>query len=808
MKNASYLLPLVFLFICSGAFAQRYHCNGRVIDAGTGEALAFVNIVTNESAIGTATDIDGKFSIAAPEPIEYLRLSYVGYQPKTFYLHGNTKNLTIELQKTSVELEEVLIVAGENPAHRIINNVIANRKKNDPENLPSFSYTSYDKMVFTMDTLEIPPEALEQEADSGDMGLRNFLREKDFFMMETVSERKFMAPDRNYEKVLASRISGFKDPIFLFLSSNLQSPSFYKEFITIFGNQYINPISGGSTRKYFFNIEDTAYTERLDTVFIISYRPRINTNFEGLSGVLSINSNGWAIQNVIAEPAKNDGSLRIRIQQMYELIDGKQWFPVQLDTDITLRNVEVNQYNPTGRGKSYIRDIELNPELVRRMFNQISVEVAPNAGDRSEEYWRQYRGDSLSDRERRTYEFIDSIGKAEDFDRMAGTVKSLLNNRLPLGYVDLDLSKIARYNDYEGLYLGLGLLTSKKLSQTFALGGYWGYGFGDQTAKYGGDLQLTLDRYRELKLRFSYFDDVTETGGVSFWDDSRRQITPENFRNFLLKTMDRTERMHAAISFRALRYATVNFGLTIDDKKTIDRYVFAGPGQDLSTAANEFKFTEVSAGIRYAYKEKFLQMPDTRISMGTGFPVIWLNYTRGLAGPFDGQYEYNKFDLKIEKSFRFKYLGTSTFDLRAGYIDRAVPWSNLYNGHGSYRVFTIYAPSSFATMRMNEFLSDRYAFLFFTHNFGELLWRGRFSPEIAVATNIGIGKLDHPEYHEGVALNMMDKGYIESGLLLNNMLNITGIYKLGFGMFYRYGSYHLPKLADNFAYKITLQLPF
>ncbi|MFW5705369.1 MAG: DUF5686 family protein, partial [Bacteroidota bacterium] len=668
LKNILFFAAIVFSLQLYG---QRYHCFGKVFDAETGQPLAFVNIMTNASNNGTSTDIDGKFSITSPEPIEFLQLSYVGYEPKTFWLQGKTKNLKIELVKTSVELEEVLIVAGENPAHRIINNVIANRKNNDPENLSSFSYTSYDKMVFTMDTLEIPPAALEEEVDSGDIRLRNFLREKDFFMMETVSERKFMAPGRNYENVLASRIAGFKDPIFLFLSSNLQSPSFYKEFISIFGNQYVNPISGGSTRKYFFNLEDTAYTERLDTVFIISYRPRINTNFEGMKGVLSINSNGWAIQNVIAEPANNDGNLRVRIQQMYEQIDGKQWFPVQLDTDITLRNVEVNRYNPTGRGKSYIRDIELNPELVRRMFNQISVEVAPNAGDRSDAYWRKYRGDSLNARERRTYEFIDSIGQAEDFDRIAGTAKTLLNNRLPLGYVDIDLSKIARYNNYEGLYLGLGLLTSKKLSQTLGLGGYWGYGFGDKEAKYGGDLQLTIDKYRELKFRLSYFDDVTETGGVGFWDDNKRLTAPENFRDLLLNTMDRTEKMHASVSFRTLVYATVNLGLTVDHKKTVDGYTFNGPGRDISAPGNEFRFTELNAGVRYAYKEKFIKMPDARISMGTKYPIVWLNFTRGLAGAFEGQYQYNKLDLKIKKSFRFKYLGTSTIDLRAGFIDRA-----------------------------------------------------------------------------------------------------------------------------------------
>jgi len=821
---------LLFLFGTIAVFqllqAQTFRFNGKVIDEETRLPLAFVNIVTDQSKIGTATDIDGKFEISSQQPVEFLRLSYVGYEPMTFYLHGKNENLKIYLKKTSLELDEVVIIAGENPAHRIIRHVIENRDANDPEKLQSFSYTSYDKMVFTVDTLQIPdiPELTVDStnqadtanvaavADSSDIRLKNYLEKKDFFMLETVSERKFLSPDRNHQKVLASRISGFKDPVFLFLSSQMQSSSFYKEMINISDKNYINPISNGSLKKYFFQIEDTTYTTTNDTVFIISFRPGINTNFDGLKGVLWINTNGWAIQNVIAEPSRDDGMFTIKIQQMYEFIEGSHWFPVQLNTDIIFKNVTINKYPPVGRGKNYIRNIVLNPELVKRQFNQISIEVDPNAGDRSEAFWIDYRGDSLTERERNTYEFIDSIGKAEDFDKKVKTFKSLITGRLPMGKIDLDLSKIVKYNAHEGLYLGLGLLTSPRLSQTFSLGGFWGYGFKDQTAKYGADLGITLDKYREIKLRLSYFDYVTETGGTGFFDDRDNMLNPDNFRDFLIERMDRTERKQASVSFRALRYGTVNFGFTSDNKRPTYGYNFSVPASQNEVAVSDsnFNFTEISAGFRFAYKEKFIQLPDTEISTGTNYPIFWFNYSRGISGLLDGEYDYNKFDLKIQKSFYIKYFGKSSFDIRAGYIDKPVPYTNLYNGRGAYRMFTIYAPASFATERMNEFLSDRYVYLFYTHNFGKLLWRSKkFSPEFAVATNGGFGWLNHPEYHSNKAtFNMMDKGYFESGLLINNLFNMMRLYTLGVGVYYRYGAYSLPDVGDNFAYKFTLMFPF
>ncbi len=788
--------------------AQNYVVSGRVLDAETRTALPFVNIVAGNSQTGTSSDIDGKFEIVSSQPVRFLRLSYVGYQPLIFDLPDKRTRLEIFMQRASIELEEVQIVAGENPAHRIIKNVIENRDANDPEKLASFAYTSYDKMVFTSDTLDVEEEKIDPN-DSSFIRIKKFLSEKDFFMMETVAERKFMAPDRNKEKVLASRISGFKDPVLLFLSSQLQSTTFYHDMIHIADKDYVNPISRGSLTKYYFQIEDTSYTSRGDSVFIISYRPRKNTNFDGLQGVLSINNYGWAIQNVIAEPWREEEGIGVKIQQMYALVDDSIWFPVQLNTDILFNNMRVNQLVPVGRGKSYISSITLNPELVKRQFNQVSIEFDPNAGDRSEDFWLAYRGDSLSRRERKTYAFMDSIGQEANLDKQVGTLKSLINMRLPLGKIDLDLSKIARYNEFEGFYLGLGLLTSPKLSQRFGAGAYWGYGFKDQTAKYGGNVTVTLDRYREIKLHLNYFKDASETGGVQYFGQNKSLVSPDGFRDFLIKNMDQTERLQFSLSFRALRYGNFNVGLNRDMKQVTNSYYFAPENILPPDEKPVYGFATLSVGFRYAYKEKFLEMPDTRISLGTGYPVLWFQYSRGINGFMDGEYEYNRFDLKITKTFVFKYLGKSTMQLMAGYVDNPIPQSNLYNGHGSYRSFTIYAPASFATQRMNEFLADRYAFLFYTHDFGSLLWRSPiFSPEFAVATNVGFGWLNHPEYHQGVDFKIMDQSYLESGLLINKLLNIGGFYTLGVGVFYRYGYYHLPKVADNFAWKINISFPF
>ncbi|MEN8225041.1 MAG: DUF5686 family protein [Bacteroidota bacterium] len=790
--------------------AQQQSVSGHVYNAANGESLAFVNIVIDDSRQGGATDIDGKFEIISYGPVEFLKLSYVGYEPLTFFINDKTEGLEIFMKKIPYELGEVVILPGINPAHRIIKNVVANRDLNDPEKLKSFSYTSYEKTIFTLD-LDSLRMIDTMMLDTSSLEVRRFFDRQDIFIAESVTERKFLYPDRKSENVIATRVSGMKDPIFVFLVSQIQSTSFYGELINIGNGEYVNPISRGSTSKYTFIIEDTAYSERNDTTFIISYRPKPGTNFDGLKGMLSINTHHWAIRNVIAEPMRDEGIFDIRIQQQYELVDGDQWFPVQLNTDISIKgiNASVNDkiYSFVGVGKSYIHDIQLNPELVRREFNNIEVDVDPAAHDRSERQWNIYRGDSLSGRDKTTYAFMDSIGQEANFDRMAKTFETVMTGRIPYKFVDFDIDKFMRYNQYEGLYLGLGIHTNDRFSRRLKVGGFWGYAFKDKTAKYGGDVSAILHRNSELALRAEYFYDVTESGGVSFPDEEKSFLRGEGLRNFLIRRMNITERALLSMQFRALRHFKWNVAVFHDYKIAYPDYHYGQVLEGTSLLKNEFRFAALSTGFRFAYREKFFRTKRVKISLGTKYPVVRFQYTHGFNQILNGEFEYDRFDLKVTESFYTKYLGLTSIELRAGYIEGDLPYCNLYNGNGSYRLFTIYAPGSFATMRMNEFLSNRYVAFYLSHNFGQLLVRTKFfAPEIVLVTNIAFGDLTNKVQHHNVEYLTMEKGYYESGLVLHGLLNLQ-IYKLGAGVFYRYGPYSFDRIGDNFAYKVSIVFP-
>ncbi len=518
-----------------------------------------------------------------------------------------------------------------------------------------------------------------------------------------------------------------------------------------------------------------------------------------------------AIENGNAKPYPHDPRLSFRVQQKYECIDGQYWFPVQLNTDLLLQHVAVSadsvQYPLVGIGKSYIKDIRINTELTKKEFSNVEIEVMPDAYSKADQLLAIYRIDSLSKREASTYDFIDSIGQEYNFDKLTKGFETIMTGKVPWKWIDFDLRRFLRYNDYESIYLGLGIETNQKVSRLFSIGGFMSYGFRDKHLKFGTHVSLIPYKDAEMKVDISYQNDVAESGGTHFFDDFKK-FSYDHYREPLLMRMDRIEKFEGSIGFRSLSYLKTFISFSRTYKEPGYDYYFGQPGGEVALLSDSFRFTEGSVTFRYAYKEKFLKNVRTKISLGTTWPVIWLTYTRGFADILGGEFGFNRMDLKIQKSFFIKYLGETSLMLKAGYIDSALPYSNLYNGNGSYHTFTLFAPHSFATMRLDEFLLDRYVAIYLTHNFGKLLFRAKgFEPEIELTTNIGFGSLKYPEYHHHITFQTMEKGFFETGLNVNKLLNINGLISIGFGAHYRYGPYHLEREVENFAFKFTMILP-
>ena len=248
--------------------------------------------------------------------------------------------------------------------------------------------------------------------------------------------------------------------------------------------------------------------------------------------------------------------------------------------------------------------------------------------------------------------------------------------------------------------------------------------------------------------------------------------------------------------------------MRVQEKKAYRDYYFTAPDMDDGEPQTTFNFTDLQIGFRFAFQGKsggnHKGTDFIRFKIPGGLVELHQRYFRA----FKSAYNYDKIDLKVEGSKQFKYLGDFNFRLMAGIVLGEIPVSNLYIENGSYRDVTIYAPNSFGTMRTSEFLSDKYAALYLTHNFGNLLLDfKKFHPEFMVVTNITFGTLSNKQNHHNIDYNTLEMGYYESGLVIRKLLDLQ-LLDIGVGVLYRYGPYGYDQISKNFAYKFSIFYAF
>lgn len=784
--------------------AQPTVISGQVFDQESYEPLPFVNITYNQTCNGTAADINGRFTLQAEGGITSLAFSFVGYETFTMPITQNTPlPLQIYMQPAATQLAEIEVVAGENPAHRIIRNAVANREVNNPENLNSFSYTSYNKLILTISTDSLPLLDTLGNVDSAMVALQEFTEQQHLFLMETASQRIYKKPNKSTERVIANRVSGFKNPSFVLLASQLQSFSFYTDFVTVLDVDYLNPISKGSTKKYLFLLQDTTFSGT-DTTFVIRFRPFKNPNFNALSGLIYLNSSSWAIQNVIAEPVVQAG-FNIKIQQLYRRFE-QGWFLIQLNYDFEFNNLNINGLSPIGVGRTYLTDIKINPALQNKDFDVVAVKIEPDATEKDPTFWRDYRQDSLTEKETETYRTIDSIGQAERFEQRLKWLQALGEGKIRYGILDFPIDQLLRFNIYEGIRLGLAAETNPKLAKWLRLGGNVAYGFGDEVWKWGYFGEVIINQRQNFRIGGGYGFDIYESGGTHWIDPEKPSIFRDNnYRQIWLQQFDELSQGFGYISWHPRPNLHTKLQVSRENRYMPGDYFYQTTTEIGATRLqNGFVAGLLQASIHWAPNDAYMEGPFGRRPIKKTYPTIMAQYSQGVDGLLGGTLSFNRLDLKLRHDLKTRRFGITSMALLAGKVWGDVPYSYLFAGRSNlpnnfgWRLLVADA-NSFETMHNNEFLNDAYVSLFFRQDFQSRLLRfGTWQPEVAIVARALWGQLQNAYRHTGIGVSDAQNGYYETGLELNKIVSGMGI-----GAYYRIGNYQLPKGIDNWSFKIT-----
>ena len=802
---------ILCLIISLSANSQPY-IKGTIIEKNTKLPIAFASVAYQKqsSQAGVISDINGSFELFDPQ-IKSITVSCVGYKQNTILLRpeSNLSDFIVEMEVDTLSIHEVIITPSNNPAIRIIKNVLRNKEKNNFENYKKYRYQCYIKYIYDF-KLSHNATAL----DSAAIRQNILLNKHALFISESVALCSRI-DNRTDNKIIATKTSGFENPLIgqSFFSSFHNSISFYDNNISLFKiplsndktiDEYLSPLSDDCLKSYNFSLEES-FVSSTDTIFVIRYYPKKNTNFNGLKGNFYISSNGYAMKNIVTEPSEK-GLIDFKFRQDYEYLN-ERWFPTKLDQEIDFLSMQINRNikaYPVYTVTSQIYNVDFNPSISYDSINYDKVYLDQISIRNSDPILKIARLDSLNIREKNTYLFMDSIGKKYKFDYWAELYPKFIVGKIPINFLDIDLSKVYGYNRYEGPRLGIGLYTNEKLSDFISLGGFVGYGFNDRKLKYGGQLVFDINKYKEIQLKFSYQNNLKEPG-LDLNDDFVILSFGEYIRRNIAYRLDNFIEKKAELNFRLFRFINISTGLSIKEMRPTYDYQFKG------MSLTEYHADEIQISLKYAFGEELASIGSQRIINKRGNPIVNIIYKKGINLFNKQSYIYNRIESTLDVIAYKGRIGQSNIRLASGLIDKSVPYSLLFTSEGSSNSYLpLIMNNTFQTMRPYEFLSDKYLNLFYSHNFGSLIFEtAKFKPQFVIVQNSGWGTLKNASY-QGIDFKEKDRGYFESGLIINNLLRfkyINAFYiGLGIGTFYRYGYYSYDKTRDNFALKISASI--
>ena len=830
------LLTLTLLLLSLLATGQ-YHISGVVKDSKTKQPLPFATLLP-VNAPGDITDTEGIFNLSSKQPFTAISVSYVGYRSRKITISPSDNFITVFLEPQNQQLKEVIVVAKENPALAIIRKVIENKEKNDIEKaLASFEYKAYNKLIVTAN-----PDSISGKVDSVfvvkdnkksflklDSTNYEFKKEIDkhhLYISEKVSDIRFKKGKNKKEVILASRMAGFKNPVYEILGLNIENFSFYEETYSLLGHNYINPLAGNALKNYSYKILDTVHTSGIPA-YMIYFKAKKIKETAGLEGVLYINSQSYALEKGIAELK---GILNVKAVQNFKYLpDHNIWFPYE--TTLTIQkgyskeNIDlfglkvqisdrpqndtiVNTKRNDPSDVSYMRsntsnfDISIN-EPVKVLNSAAVIEVDENAANRDENFWNKYRTDSITQRGIAAYKTIDSIFEKEKVEEKLNMARSVIKGYYPLHYFDLSLSQLVNFNNYEGFRLGLGGVTNANFSRLFRMEGYTAYGIKDQAFKYHFSSFIRLDRQNNTWIGAGYTNDLREAALLNFVfeDTSFSLINPRNlniaqFINYKLFDISLEHDIFPNLEAK-LKLEHGNYNPQFN-------YQFTGPGTDY----HSYDLSTATFGLQWTPFSKYMNTPRGKSTVKKGYPNITAQLTKSFDNLLKGDLDFIQFNFKVYHVIKAFNKSSTSFLIQGGVTTGDIPISHLYNAYPNYtfrnpwlKRVNFSGTNAFETMGFNEFLSDRYISLQVRHNFDRFQLGNKFKPALSLVTRFAIGDIKNPERQGEIAFRKMNKGYYESGFVLNYLFK-------GFGLasFYRYGSYSNPKFTDNLAVKLTYVL--
>ena len=710
-----------FIFIILSIFTL--HTSAQQI-SGTvfndkGDLLPYASVTIKGTSIGASANNKGKFLINIGPGTYIVVCQHIGYarQEKKVTVSndpsGADLQITFILTGQKLAMKEVIVkTGGEDPAYAVIRQAIKKREFYNKQ-VNAFECEVYSKDIIKI--REMPRSFFGKkipESDRKDMGLDTGNGAPIIYLSEQYAKVHQQLPDKSKLDIISSRVSGsdgfsFSFPAFI---------SLYKSNVTIFTDRFnprgfISPISDGAISFYKFKYLGSFFEDGKE---IISIRVMPRRNYEPLfSGTINIAEGEWRIHSFdlfLTKKAQLEIMDTLQITQIHVPVGNNVW---RVKNQLLHFNFNKFGFDAIGNFVNVYSRYTINPVFPKKYFDNIVIKYDTAVNKRPKAYWDTIRPVPLEPEEVKDYKVKDSINDNRRDSLFTKRSRDSLNkNQGKISMKELLMHGINRrhytkanaynwgiksllphlqYNTVEGMVLNVGGYYNtvlKKSKTTLSIDPNIRYGFSNTHLNGWVEVALrTRDNEIDKKIkretwtfaggkRVSQFNEESTINPLNnsietlIWGDNFMKI----YENWFGKA-GFSKRYESGLRFaidasyedRMPVSNTTNFTLFKKDSINITPNFPAAMLRNYPMLTfTRHQAVLLSFEISIKPGQKYIQLPRSKMSIGSKYPSFSFNYTKGIRDLLGSDVDYDKWRFTVQDDKNFKIAGLLKYKLGIG----------------------------------------------------------------------------------------------------------------------------------------------
>ena len=690
-SNFFRLLVLWCMLMPLTVMAGRVH--GRVSDA-SGRPIPFASVTLKGTTIGTTSNAKGAYTLEVPAGNHVVECRHVGYhrESRSFRMEGQDINLDFVLRIEELTMASITVKPGdEDPAYKIIREAIKARPRYENQ-VSGYACDVYLKGLLRLDSF--PDKFMGQKVDFED---GDSAKQRVIFLSETLARLSVQSPDKQTVRVLSTRVSGASDAYGL---ADPRMISFYSNIVEISRainpRGYVSPIADNAFQYYRFRyrgafFEDGRQITRIEVIPKRDFDPVF-------SGYIHIVDDEWSIHGLelsIEKDAQLSLLDKLVIRQQHMPLPGKVWM---LQNQSIIPSAKKFGFQAGGYFSAVFSNYEIDPVFDKRTFGRVILRYDSGSNQRARHWWDSIRPMPLLPEELRDFKRKDSLEQLRKQPAYLDSLDSIRNRVTPMSIfltgqtftrrskkLSLSLDPLIKYvgfNTVEGAYLRLNGALTRELRQNKSITVSPSLRYGFSNGHLNPSISATLRNSGKSDGRWTL-----STGSGVFQFNGANPITQlANTTNTLFFGNNHMKIYEA-------RFLSLSHGRTIAPGLTLTaavKYQDRLPLENSDTTTFwgrrkvNMRFTPnratgwspynierhqallLNLNLRYRPGIRYVEFPDRREEISSRYPLITLDYVRGVGGMLGSDVDFDRWKLSITDDINLGMAGRFSYRMSVG----------------------------------------------------------------------------------------------------------------------------------------------